>query len=840
MADNKNIDFRGLAEAALRISEQLVPEWLPDGERHGHEWKALNPTRADGKVGSFSINLSNGAWGDFACDDKGGDLVSLYAYLECDGDQVQAAKYLAERLGMPDAVPPLEKGARKPRQPAAKKEPKPTAPKKEPKAPAWVPVLPVPADAPPAPRAHEFRGVPSDAWAYQDAQGRLLGYVCRFTTSDGGKEVLPLTFCRHASGTGAGAWRWQQWDEPRPLFGLDRLAARPDAPVVLVEGEKCATVPADVLTGAVLVSWPGGSKAIEKVDWSPLAGRNVLGWPDCDAQRVKLSKAEKEAGVDPESMPLLPEERQPGVKAMERIAEILVALDPPANVRLVQIPAPGEKPGGWDIADAVAEGMDEQALRAFMRNQRLPAVLVPEDPPAGDAPPEGASTAEKARAATPEWMRGMIWKSRGELEECRENVFLVLTQHPAWQDIIAWDDFARRVVKRRRTPTGGEPGEWTGEDDAELGLWMAQRISYLVKSEAALTGGVAMAASRNKFHPVRDWLGRLPPWDGVERLNSWLAECMGAVASSPQYLELVGRIFLVGMIARVMQPGCKWDYMPIFEGHQGRGKSTALRVLAGEWFADTQLRIGDKDAYMQLDGVWLYEIGEMDSFNRSETTAVKAFVTTQCDRYREPYARRIINRPRQVAFGGTTNQGEYLKDTTGNRRFWPVRCRGRIDLEKLAEWREQLFAEAMKLYRDGMPWRPTREEEARWIRPEQEAREIVDPWLIKLENWLTSTTATLEGEYVSKINEFTGYTLLTEAIGMDPERIDNTRSAATRIGTLMQRLGWGKRRQTEKPRHWVYVRPAEREEGVSAAAVPRASALPSAAPGPAGFDPVAF
>lgn len=837
MGDNKNIDFRGLADAALRISEQLVPEWLPDGERHGHEWKALNPTRADGKVGSFSINLSNGAWGDFACDDKGGDLVSLYAYLECDGDQVQAAKYLAERLGMPDAVPALEKGARKPRQPAAKKEPKPAAPKKEPKAPAWVPVLPVPADAPPAPKAHEFRGVPSDAWAYQDAEGRLLGYVCRFTTSDGGKEVLPLTFCRHASGTGAGAWRWQQWDEPRPLFGLDRLAARPDAPVLLVEGEKCASVPADMLPEFVLVSWPGGSKAIEKVDWSPLAGRNVLGWPDCDAQRKKLSKAEKEAGVDPESMPILPESEQPGVKAMERIAEIIAGLEQPAKVRMVKIPAPGEKASGWDIVDAMAEGMDAGALKAFMRNQRPPAALAPAD--SGEPEPEAkpASTAEEA-GALPAWMRGMIWKDRG-LEECRENVFLVLTQHPEWRGIVAWDDFARRVVKLRKTPTGSAPGEWTGEDDAELGLWMAQRrgLRFLVKSEAALTGGVAMAARRNKYHPVRDWLGSLPPWDGVERLNSWLAECMGAVAASPQYLELVGRLFLVGMVARVMQPGCKWDYMPIFEGHQGRGKSTALRVLADPWFADTQLRIGDKDAYMQLDGVWLYEIGEMDSFNRSETTAVKAFVTTQCDRYREPYARRIIERARQVAFGGTTNQGEYFKDTTGNRRFWPVRCRGQIDLDKLAEWREQLFAEALQLYRAGVLWRPTREEEAQWIRPEQEAREIVDPWLVPLQDYLEAPDRKLNNE-----NEFTSYALLTKAIGMDPERIDGNRSAATRIGNLMARLGWPKRRQgtgSEGRRDWVYVRPEPARQPPAQPVVRSAQAGNRSATG-SGVDPVGF
>lgn len=827
------IDFKRLAAAALQRAESLVPQWLPGGHKAGYEWKSINPQRADQHEGSFSINLVTGKWGDFACDDKGGDLVSLYAYLFCGGDQVAAAKDLADVLGIPDAVPPLEKDKGRAKSkplaaPASARGEKPEAAKAKPV--AWEPVAPVPDDAPAPPAAHEFRGMPSAIWMYRDAAGASLGYVYRFTTSDGGKEVLPLTWCRHPV-TGKGAWKWQQWAEPRPMYGLDRLAARPDAPVLLVEGEKCADAPgaAALLAELVPASWPGGGKAVGKVDWSPLAGRLVILWPDCDAQREKLTKDEKDAGVSPDSKPILPEDKQPGIKTAEQIAAALLALDPPAKVRIVKIPAPGEKPSGWDVADAIAEGMDDEALKAFIRNQRVPAALA-----APAAPAEPAPTPEEAGARRPEWMRGMLWKHRGALEECRENVFLVLTQHPDWKDVIAWDDFARRIVKRRRTPTRGEPGEWTPEDDMELGLWMAQRLGFLVKGEGVIAAGVGMAASRAKFHPVRDWLLSLPRWDGVPRVATWLAECMGAVAESDEYLELVGRIFLVGMVARVMEPGCKWDYMPIFEGAQGRGKSTALRVLGGEWFADTQLHIGEKDAYMQLDGVWLYEIGEMDSFNRSETTQVKAFVTTQRDRYREPYARRIIERPRQVAFAGTTNQGEYLKDTTGNRRFWPVRCRNRIDLDRLAEWRPQLFAEALALYRQRALWRPTREEEAQWIRPEQESREIVDPWLVPLQDYLLSPDRVIAGE-----NEFTSYTLLTKAIGMDPERIDNNRSAATRIGNLMQRLCWGKRRQASGRRDWVYVRPEEKKPAQHAEGA-RTAQAGGRVPASVEFDPVGF
>lgn len=572
-----------------------------------------------------------------------------------------------------------------------------------------------------------------------------------------------------------------------------------ERPVLVVEGEKCADAAAGELPGFACISWPGGSKAVKKVAWDVLAGRQVILWPDCDAQRVPLTRAEEDAGVDPESKPFLPEQSQPGTAAMETIAQILASLG--CEVSIVKIPAPGERPSGWDIADAIDEGLRGDALAAFIRaNLRRPA----QASEAGEAPQnrEASEPSPAAGASAPAWMRDMVWKARGQLDECRENVFLVLTQHPEWQGRVGFDEFARRVVLREPGPIPCAVGEWTSEHDLEFGLWLAQRVRLVVKGEGAITSGVSMAAARAKFHPVREMLECLPPWDGVPRVEYFLEECLGATAENSAYPRLVGRLFLIGMVARVMEPGCQWDYMPILEGPQGKGKSTALRILGGEWFADTPLKLGDKDAYMALDGVWLYEIGEMDSFNRAESTAVKAFVTTRIDHYREPYARRAIDRPRQVVFAGTTNHGEYLKDTTGNRRFWPVRLTGRLDIDKLISWREALFAEALHLYRTGAAWRPTRDEEALYIRPEQEAREIVDPWLYRLADWLDEPERRLEIEYTS-------LELLRCAIGMEAQKIDNNRGAATRIGNLMARLGWSKARRSTGRRDWVYRRPTD-------------------------------
>lgn len=774
------IDFSAINAAALQCFDSLLREWLPDGHKDGPEYKSLNPTRADSRAGSFSINVVKGVWQDFATDDKGSDPVSLYAYLFHGNDQGAAAKELGDRLGVrsPGSTAPAR---------SASAQPAPSAPAKGQRSPWSAVTPPVSADEPPM--AHSRRGIPEKVWCYRGAAGEALGFIYRFRTSDGGKEVLPVSWCRN-SDTGAEEWRWMAFAEPRWLYGLDRLAALPNATVLVTEGEKCADAAAGELPELACVTWPGGSKAVDKADWTRLAGRKVIIWPDCDAQ------TDKEGA-------LLPEDKQPGMLAAEKIAAKLLALG--CKVWIVKIPAPGEKPSGWDIADAIEDGMTGDALREFLRTDvRLlaPAADSADAPPAGDLegistpPPAGAG--RKKHRPRADWESGLIQKPRGGLEDCRENVFLVLSRHPEWDGVIGYNDFSQRIEKRQAPPFGGKPGEWTSQDDYDLGLWLAQNCDLLIKGEGTLTSGVAMTANRNKFHPVRDWMNALPAWDNIERLPHWLIECMGC--EDKTFVRLAGEFFLIGMVARIFQPGCAMQYMPIFEGAQGKGKSTALRVLGGDWFAETPFKLGDKDAYMQLNGAILYEVSEMDSFNKAETTAVKAFVTIQTDRYREPYARRPVDRPRQCVFAGTTNHGEYFKDTTGNRRFWPLRVTN-IDLQKLAEWREQLFAEALHKYRAGNRWHPTRDEERLYFFPEQEEREIVDPWLYPLQDWLDDPARRVTKEFTSK-------DILVGAFEVELSKVDGNRGMATRLGNLLAKLGWGKGRRPTGKREWVYLRPA--------------------------------
>lgn len=375
--NNKRVDIKQVAAAAQNMADTLVPEWLRDGKRESHEWVALNPTRHDGKAGSFKVNLVTGAWSDFACGDSGGDLVSLYRYLFGFQSQVEAAKALAERVGVQalEAAPVI----------VAKPEDD------------WENMRPVPAGAPEMHKAHVKRGHPEMVSEYKDADGCLLGAVMRFRTSTGGKDDIPHTFWRNKK-TGQMEWKWRQWSGLRPLYGLDALAAKPDAAVLIVEGEKCKNaVDASEFAGKyATVTWSGGAKAVEKTDWSAITGRHVCLWPDADSQRETLSKAEKDAGVAPETKPYLVFTEQPGLKAMNQIADILIAQG--CTVHMVNIPLPGVWPNGFDVADAL-EKPDFINVKSYLENAwyvdpEKRAVALPQAPiaPVDD---------EKAAAAAP-------------------------------------------------------------------------------------------------------------------------------------------------------------------------------------------------------------------------------------------------------------------------------------------------------------------------------------------------------------------------------------------------------------------------------------------------------
>jgi uncharacterized protein (DUF927 family) len=286
-------DFKGTASAALAAADRVLARWLPGGKREGLEYVARNPTRADERAGSFSINIRTGQWSDFATGDAGGDFVALVAYLDRCG-QGEAETKLSEFLGLHTknavtTVTPVtpNKNNRKNRVVADSKSV--TAAGNT----AVTPVTACPDNAPPPSFKHRKHGEPAQTWMYRAADGAPLFYVVRFDTPDG-KEILPRSF-------DGKRWRWRGVPAPRPLYNLDQLAARPDAPVLICEGEKAAAAAALLFPDCVTSTTPNGAKAAGKADLSPLKGRDVLIWPDNDAEgkdySERVSKLAHEAGA---------------------------------------------------------------------------------------------------------------------------------------------------------------------------------------------------------------------------------------------------------------------------------------------------------------------------------------------------------------------------------------------------------------------------------------------------------------------------------------------------------------------------------------------------------------
>jgi hypothetical protein len=284
-------------------------------------------------------------------------------------------------------------------------------------------------------------------------------------------------------------------------------------------------------------------------------------------------------------------------------------------------------------------------------------------------------------------------------------------------------------------------------------------------------------AHANRYHPVRDYLDGLK-WDGRGRLGIWLPYYLGSEKS--EYVETVGRAFFIALVARILNPGCKQDYMLILEGPQGALKSMACEVIAGNWFSDNLPDVRDsKDLSQHLQGKWLIEVGELSALGRAETTTLKAFITRRTERYRPSYGRREVIQPRQCVFVGTTNAECYLKDATGGRRFWPVKINS-IDLDALRADRDQLFAEAVHLFKAGEKWWPDKDFEARYIKPEQDARYVADPWQEKI------------AEYVVNHSRVTIAMIARDALGIETARVSMRDSY--RIIDALTALEWVKRR----------------------------------------------
>lgn len=456
-------------------------------------------------------------------------------------------------------------------------------------------------------------------------------------------------------------------------------------------------------------------------------------------------------------------------------------------------------PKGWDGADAIEDGWSRDEIVSFIR-QTVPAPQKSADsqkPVAAPSPPAAASktvtqarTTEQAAPATVTniktrqtvqaddgWMMQFVSSEDGKYKSgITKNWCLFIENDREMCGVFAFDAFKMRVMLMRRPPWDNGAGHWTprvlqDRDYSEVVMWLETR--HMTPKVSNIAAVIDMVAQRNSFDRLDEYLRALV-WDKKPRVAQFLASHMGAADSD--YHRTVATRWLVSAVARALQPGCKVDTMPVFEGTQGALKSSAIKCLFGEeFFTDELSDIGSKDAMMEMQGVWCIEVAEMHRLNASGSDQVKKFLSRATDRYRPPYGRSVIEAPRRCLLAGTMNPegNPYFKDTTGARRFWPVVV-GRVDLPKITRDRDQLWAEAVQLYLAATPWWVQASEQVA-VLEEQEKRIDVDVWTAIIAPALAVRSS------ISQWEAFNLVGILSKDAGP---------AHSIRVGRIMKRLGW--------------------------------------------------
>ena len=429
-----------------------------------------------------------------------------------------------------------------------------------------------------------------------------------------------------------------------------------------------------------------------------------------------------------------------------------------------------------------------------------------------------ADLAEDTDVPTTEedWKGKLKLTDKGVLAQTIENVVIILRNDPKLTGCIALNEMDHNIVSRKSLPWRKVKGsaQWIDADDAALRYYL-ERV-YGIASKDRIFDAVNVVAAENKFHPVRDYLDGCT-WDGVTRVETLLIDYMGAEDNA--YIRAVTRKTLVAAVARVYRPGVKFDYMLTIRGRQGLGKSAFIAKLGGPWFSDTFTTMQGKDAYEQVQGVWIMEVGELAGMRKAEAETIKLYVSKQVDRFRPAYGRRTQEFPRQCIFIGTTNETQFLRDTTGNRRWWVVDTPHE---PKHNQWEEltptviaQIWAEAVEIYRAGedlylSPELEAMAKEVQEIYEEENPRAgIVAAYLERMLplGWddmdLYSRRLFLEGTAEGVIKRQTVCTLeiWAEALGGNPDKFD--RYAGKEIRDIMAAIpGWkrhGNKRLTIRP-----------------------------------------
>ena len=399
--------------------------------------------------------------------------------------------------------------------------------------------------------------------------------------------------------------------------------------------------------------------------------------------------------------------------------------------------------------------------------------------------------------AKPGWDNASPWRNelmrRADSDQLLKNHYnAVMVVENAYPGLVGYNEFRQRIEARIESPWRKSPGQWTEADTGELAFHLAKEFtSFTLDSLAA---AVMTVAYRHPFNPAQDRLRALAEqWDGTPRLDTWLIDYLGAASNSSNdvYLREISSAYLKGVVARVLFPGCKRDDVLVLRGDQGIGKSTAAQCIAEsihpDTFTDSLGNLDSKDSKAAIRGIIIAELGELSVLNKSDLESIKVYVATRTDHFREAYGRGERDYPRTVSFIGTTNHPTFLKDPTGNRRFWPVTIPAPIDIPRLTDDLPQLIGEAARRVLDGEKWFVNDRTALAQADAVRAAHFVDDVWTeaaLKAAGDLLSPGCTLEGanpDYVTVAS-------ILSAMGVRIEQ--QTIPNQTRIGSILRVNGF--------------------------------------------------
>lgn len=395
------------------------------------------------------------------------------------------------------------------------------------------------------------------------------------------------------------------------------------------------------------------------------------------------------------------------------------------------------------------------------------------------------------------------------------NNLMIILGHDKRLLPIKFNSFKGVITKAGPTPWEKAPGLWDNADDSSIRVYLAQTYADFKKQD--IQDAIVRTSRQRAFHPVKQYLERLPEWDGLERAETVFIDLLGAEDSV--YTREATRKWLQAAVERIYRPGIKFDQCIVLTGAQGIGKSTLARKLGGEWFSDSLAfeDMRDKTAAEKLAGAWILEIGEMKGLRKMDMEAVRSFMSRQEDVYRPAYGRQTEHYPRSCVFIGTSNNDDFLRDVTGNRRFWPIKCLRQREDKRPGAWDidqdtvDQIWAEVMCWHMIGEDLTLSKESEAMAEQSQEEALEqderagIVEEYLSRLlpENWgdLSINARRMWLDDRSNLGDVkrTAVSVIevwAECFGKNPS--DKKRSDSDDIARILQTLGWKRSSRTAR------------------------------------------